>query len=126
MWMRPSSRHVFLGVLCLILLYLVSHLNSPPLSPPSCSDSGQNIAAVSASETKAETGFSRDLPLIFIGGMPRSGTTLMRVLLDAHPDIQCGEETRLVPRMLAYHNEWKRSAFEARRLIEAGITDDVL
>ncbi|KAG8300864.1 peptidyl-tyrosine sulfation [Homalodisca vitripennis] len=27
-------------------------------------------------------------PLIFIGGYPRSGTTLMRAMLDAHPDIR--------------------------------------
>uniref|UniRef100_A0A915IV19 Protein-tyrosine sulfotransferase n=1 Tax=Romanomermis culicivorax TaxID=13658 RepID=A0A915IV19_ROMCU len=26
--------------------------------------------------------------LIFIGGFPRSGTTLMRVMLDAHPDVR--------------------------------------
>lgn len=27
-------------------------------------------------------------PLIFIGGFPRSGTTLMRAMLDAHPDVR--------------------------------------
>lgn len=26
-----------------------------------------------------------DAPFIFIGGIPRSGTTLMRAMLDAHP-----------------------------------------
>ena len=34
------------------------------------------------------------------GGHPRSGTTLMRALLDSHSYVRCGEETRLVPRML--------------------------
>ena len=34
------------------------------------------------------------LPIVFIGGSPRSGTTLMRVMLDAHPSVRCGEETR--------------------------------
>lgn len=32
---------------------------------------------------------------IFIGGEGRSGTTLMRVILDSHPSIACGPETHL-------------------------------
>lgn len=32
--------------------------------------------------------YNREMPLIFIGGVPRSGTTLMRALLDAHPDVR--------------------------------------
>ncbi|KAK9881712.1 hypothetical protein WA026_017230 [Henosepilachna vigintioctopunctata] len=32
--------------------------------------------------------YSRQMPLIFIGGVPRSGTTLMRAMLDAHPDVR--------------------------------------
>lgn len=39
-------------------------------------------------------------PLIFIGGHPRSGTTLLRAMLDSHPDVRCGEETRIIPRIL--------------------------
>ena len=37
--------------------------------------------------------------VVWVGGMPRSGTTLLRVLLDAHPDVNCGAETRLLPRV---------------------------
>jgi hypothetical protein len=33
---------------------------------------------------------------IFIGGVPRSGTTLLRVILDTHPRIVCGTELRAV------------------------------
>lgn len=33
--------------------------------------------------------------LVWVDGHPRSGTTLMRVLLDAHPDINCGPETNI-------------------------------
>lgn len=66
------------------------------------------------------------MPIIFIGGMPRSGTTLLRVLLDAHPDIRCGEETRVIPRLLGIRQQWMKAAFESRRLREAGITPQVL
>lgn len=39
--------------------------------------------------------YDRSMPLVFVGGMPRSGTTLMRAMLDAHQDVRCGEETRV-------------------------------
>ena len=52
--------------------------------------------------------YDRETPLIFIGGVPRSGTTLMRAMLDAHQDVRCGEETRVVPRYVV------RSAIESR------------
>ncbi|MFH4980665.1 hypothetical protein AB6A40_007374 [Gnathostoma spinigerum] len=69
---------------------------------------------------------SRSSPLIFIGGVPRSGTTLMRVMLDAHPLVRCGEETRVIPRILGLHATWMKSLKEAKRLAEAGVTDEVL
>ncbi len=35
-------------------------------------------------------------PPIFIIGSPRSGTTLLRLILDSHPRISCGEETHFL------------------------------
>lgn len=70
--------------------------------------------------------YSRDMPLIFIGGVPRSGTTLMRAMLDAHPDVRCGQETRVIPRILQLRSHWMKSEKESLRLREAGITPDVL
>jgi hypothetical protein len=54
-------------------------------------------------------------PMIFIGGMPRSGTTLMRAILDSHPMVRCGEETRIIPRILSMRVAWKKSAVEWNR-----------
>lgn len=69
--------------------------------------------------------YDRMQPMIFIGGMPRSGTTLARVLLDAHPDIRCGEETRVLPRLLQMRSQWVKSQKEKMRLEEAGVTMEV-
>ncbi|KAM8835587.1 protein-tyrosine sulfotransferase 1-like isoform 1-T1 [Synchiropus picturatus] len=70
--------------------------------------------------------FPEDTPIIFIGGFPRSGTTLMRVMLDAHRAVRCGEETRVIPRLLSMRATWSRSVKERIRLDEAGVTDQVL
>lgn len=70
--------------------------------------------------------YSREMPVVFIGGMPRSGTTLLRVMLDSHPDVRCGGETRVIPRLLNLRNSWLKAPFESQRLLEAGITADVL
>lgn len=65
--------------------------------------------------------YHRNMPLIFIGGVPRSGTTLMRAMLDAHPEIRCGQETRVIPRILQLRSHWIKSEKESVRLEEAGI-----
>ena len=65
-------------------------------------------------------------PIIFIGGMPRSGTTLMRAILDSHPSVRCGEETRVIPRLLSMKTAWKKSAAEWNRLLAGGITEPIL
>merc|ERR1711874_159892 len=63
---------------------------------------------------------------IFIGGHPRSGTTLVRAMLDAHPSIRCGEETRIIPRLLQLRESWVRSDRERHRLLQGGVTNKVI
>ena len=70
--------------------------------------------------------YDRDVPIIWVGGVPRSGTTLARAMLDAHPDIRCGEETRVIPRMLGIHKAMMSSEKESGRLSEAKITNKIL
>lgn len=36
-------------------------------------------------------------PPIIIGGAPRSGTTLLRLIVDSHPNIVCGPEMKILP-----------------------------
>jgi hypothetical protein len=47
-----------------------------------------------------ETDSSSSSSIIFIGGVPRSGTTLLRAILDTDPKIKCGLETRVIPDFL--------------------------
>ena len=47
-------------------------------------------------------------PLIFIGGYPRSGTTLMRAILDVHPSVSCGPETKIIHPLLRIIRNYKK------------------
>lgn len=87
---------------------------------------GQSGARLAGSRAAGAPVEGRDLPLVFIGGVPRSGTTLMRAMLDAHPDVRCGQETRVVPRILQMRQHWARSQKESVRLEQAGVSKAVL
>ena len=76
----------------------------------------------------SQTHVDRNTPFIFVGGFPRSGTTLMRAMLDAHPDIRCGQETRVIPKILLNIPKMLNmfSTVENNRREEAGVTQDLL
>lgn len=48
----------------------------------------------------------RQLPLIFVGGAARSGTTYLRRVLDSHTNIHCGEEMKLIPLICDTRRTW--------------------
>ena len=75
---------------------------------------------------KVSSLFNVSSPIVFIGGSPRSGTTLMRVMLDAHPLLNCGEETRVIPRILHFSSMHLKQTSEFIRLKEAGITSEIV
>ncbi len=55
-------------------------------------------------------GFAEGRP-VFIVGCPRSGTTLVRRMLDSHPGISCGPETLFLSQMKAIEDQhWTRLA----------------
>lgn len=74
--------------------------------------------------------YSRKSPFVFVGGHPRSGTTLMRSMFDVHQDIHCGEETHIIPKVLGqraqmFHNFKSAKAIEfmSESVINAAIAD---
>jgi len=121
---RGPKRWIFYGIPILILLMVFQIWNRPCYSAPFGGQPLLQHIVMDAGQQLYR--YDRMEPMIFIGGMPRSGTTLARVLLDAHPDIRCGEETRVLPRLLQMRSQWVKSQKEKIRLEEAGVTMEVL
>jgi len=123
---RSAKKYLLLGGLALSIIYLfnVLYSNKIPSVCNSASSSGKKTSMIGQDGQLYE--YDRQSPLIFIGGVPRSGTTLMRAMLDAHQDVRCGEETRVVPRLLQMRSHWMKSQKESLRLEEAGLTGEVL
>lgn len=61
---------------------------------------------------------------VFIGGAGRSGTTLFRAMLGAHPGVHCGPELKLVPVLCTLREQWQASM--GADLAAAGVGEEVL
>lgn len=123
------------AVLCVCVITLLTLLSSKPLSLFKCrSEERQDFATVTVASTNVyerlprRDHVDRYTPFIFVGGFPRSGTTLIRAMLDAHPDIRCGQETRVIPKILLNIPRMLNvfSEAETTRREEAGVTQDLL
>ena len=132
---RQSINQLVFGVLFLCLCYFVLQTsnkadNSTAVNCLECLKNiqDQNILGKTAhvSPDGKVYEYDRNSPIVFIGGVPESGTTLMRGMLDAHPEVRCGQETIVVPRILQMRSKWMKSQKESIRLEEAGLTGDVL
>lgn len=64
-------------------------------------EDGIFAAAPGTVEAGRGQGFEDGAP-IFIGGMPRSGTTLVESILAAHPDVTAGGERGIIPALVKY------------------------
>ncbi|XP_048877102.1 protein-tyrosine sulfotransferase 2 [Brienomyrus brachyistius] len=124
--MRLTARRGATGLLCLLAVCILLRLLRGALECPR----RRRIAGAPSVSVRdwqhTEYRYGRDAPLVFVGGVPRSGTTLMRAMLDAHPHVRCGEETRVIPRLLALRQGWARPGQERQRLDEAGVNQEVL
>lgn len=80
-------------------------------------------------DIKEYVDYRRDVPLIWVMGPPRSGTSLLRVMLDAHKDVRCNEEIPLINRLFNLHRDLFQNGGEGAamgKLEEANINMDVL
>ncbi|CAF0704732.1 unnamed protein product [Brachionus calyciflorus] len=64
-------------------------------------------------------------PLIFIGGYVSSGTSLMRSILDVHPDVKCGPEIK-IPNMFAQVEKLRENEIIKNATESAGLDDTIL
>lgn len=64
--------------------------------------------------------------LLFIVGAKSSGTTLMRMILDVHPDVNCGDETKIVHLLLEYVESVYRNKYYVEFMRHSGVKNETI
>lgn len=88
------SSSLFFFMFCLHQLPLLSRMQNPDTVTVTDTDADAadteygHVQKYLTDDNQRVYSYNREMPLIFIGGVPRSGTTLMRAMLDAHPDVR--------------------------------------
>jgi hypothetical protein len=59
---------------------------------------------------------SERLAAPFVVGIARSGTTLLRLMLDAHPELTIPPETHFLPRLFTHFDRWRKEGLETPEL----------
>ncbi|XP_017549239.1 protein-tyrosine sulfotransferase 2 [Pygocentrus nattereri] len=124
--MRLSVRRGATLLLCVFGLYIAGNALYKVFMCQSRLARSRKVSVLVKGSNQTRFHYSHLSPMVFVGGVPRSGTTLMRAMLDAHPLIRCGEETRVIPRLLGLRQGWKRHGEERRSLEEEGVTQETL
>ena len=63
---------------------------------------------------------------IFIVGAMSSGTTLMRLILDVHPEVNCGDETKIVHLLLEFINGVYKDSFYVKFMNNSGVRNETI
>lgn len=98
--LRFGKKHVFLIICTLVILYItISILWLNNTSNQQFNDLRRTVLLNNISIQSDDVDFQERMcrvpatdPVIFVGGFARSGTTIMRVMIDGHPEINCGPE----------------------------------
>ncbi|CAF0828199.1 unnamed protein product [Brachionus calyciflorus] len=81
---------------------------------------------IRAPKVKRVFSYNRELPIIFVSGIPSSGLELMRSLLDQNPLIRCTKDSEIITNLITRRYEWVESKVEKERLEHAGMTDKII
>ncbi|XP_073686149.1 protein-tyrosine sulfotransferase 2 isoform X1 [Garra rufa] len=124
--MRLSVKRAVVLLLTFFGVYTLTRTLYQVLTCPGKVPRTHMLSIVVRNLNQTQYRYNQNTPMVFVGGVPRSGTTLMRVMLDAHPDIRCGEETRVIPRILSLRQGWGRHTEERWALEEEGVSQETL
>jgi protein-tyrosine sulfotransferase len=114
---RQTQLSVFTASLIITVVFIISYEFNSNSSECISNEVEQNEASIFKSSTK----LIENAPFIFIGGSQRSGTTLMRALLDVHDSVSCGTEPGFLNDFLDITSE----VGTARRFRRRGFTTDM-